>query len=248
MESADAHSPCESLSTCNTVDSASTAYSTESEKPNVARTRCLPLPHVGDFQLAHEEASEIELPASTHYMTEDNHESSPTSRLPYQGYDEHNDDMHVVGSPLPEDAPAGASPDDGSSPGSEAMDHATNHPVLGVEDPEPDADYAKILRKESDRWAFKWEGFRKSKELDQMDTPAVVATLIDDPMRYLEGTPGLLFAPLEDNAAIDVGPDLPTLAGIPELCGLEDEGGRSLMDEIMLEIDMAMAEWSTNNL
>ena len=112
--------------------------------------------------------------------------------------------------------------------------------MLAVEGSVPYADYVEAWRQEAQMWAF-WD-FRETDEPDEMDSPVVVATPLDVQMAIPKGTPA---PPLEGNAAVDVGPDLPTLAGTPELCGLEDETSRSLMNEI---IDTAMADWSTNNL
>lgn len=141
------------------------------------------------------------------------YQSSPTSRLPYQGYDEQYEGMHVAGSPLPEYAPASASPNDaastGSSLGSEAMDHAINHALLAVGGSVSHADYVENWRQETQRWAFQWEDFTEPDESDEMDSPAVVATPLDVQMAIPQDTPGL---PLEGNTAVDVGADLPTLA------------------------------------
>ncbi|KAH9932448.1 uncharacterized protein B0H18DRAFT_1208374 [Fomitopsis serialis] len=174
----------ETLSTSDTM--LSTADSATDSMASEEWDRILMRPRrsfIRDIRLAYGEALErrLAMPVSTQIITGDNHQPSPTSRLPYQGYDERYEGMHVAGSPLPEYAPASASPNDaastGSSLGSEAMDHAINHALLAN------------WRQETQRWAFQWEDFTEPDESDEMDSPAVVATPLDVQMAIPQDTP-----------------------------------------------------------
>jgi len=145
---------------------------------------------------------------------------------------------------LPEYTPANVNADAasiaGSSPGNEATGHTMNHTVMAIRDPLPGANYLEVWWQETDIWLF----------LDEKYGPAykVYPPLVDPiPVGDPVADPGLLLAPSGDDAAVDVGPELPELAGLQGLRGLADETVLPWADEIIPEVEDAMATQSRNN-